>query len=287
MEGVRQIENTLEVSRPSWKDGSYGVVSLLDLLKFHAHDFVVIARKISWIETMAGHLRIHNPAYMQNTLPDNLYEPEAFEELRDNLRLLSLDSAEDQMNRMIALFTTNPTAEEVASALTELQNRLDDQLARRIFYQLRPQTAHLFEAHNPFGQAVADNFPSASHDIHEACKCYASERFDATVYHLMRAMESPLRCLAKNLHVKYSPGWSPYLTKIDKRLRNTKIRIPKKRKEFLSNASTLLFAIKDAWRNETMHLESVYGPDQTARIFESTKAFMMHLATELHEVRGQ
>jgi hypothetical protein len=271
---------------PAWESSHYGVVSLLDLLKFNAHDFVMIARKISWIETMAERARLDHPHKMNSPFPlDEFEDPtlSGLPEMRDVFHALSLDSAEDQMNRLIKLFSSKPTGEQLASGLTELQNRLDDQLARRSFYQLRPEVAVFFEDKNPFGDAVATSFPSAAHDIDGACKCYACDRFDAPVYHLMRAMESPLRCLAKNLHVKYSPGWSPYLMKIDKRLRNTKTRMPKKRRQFLSNASTLLFAIKDAWRNETMHLEASYGPDQTARIFESTRAFMVLLASQLHE----
>lgn len=96
-------------------------------------------------------------------------------------------------------------------------------------------------------------------------------------------MESPLRCLAKTLHVKYAPGWAAYIHKIDKKLKNPKIRLRKARKDFLSNASILLWAVKDAWRNDSAHLEKQYGPDQTKRIFDSTDAFLRHLATGLKE----
>jgi hypothetical protein len=165
----------------------------------------------------------------------------------------------------------------------ELNKRIEHELKRRKFYQLASPMALLFEKTAPFGEAVENSFPSAAHDIREACRCFACDRFDATVYHLSRAMESPLRCLARTLNVKYAPGWAGYISKIDKKLKNPKIRLSKARKDFLSNASALLWAVKDAWRNEAAHLEKHYGPDQTGQIFDSTRAFMTHLATGLKE----
>jgi hypothetical protein len=100
-------------------------------------------------------------------------------------------------------------------------------------------------------------------------------------------MESPLRCLAKRLGVGYSSTWYVYLSKIDKKLRDSNRRLSRRNKEFLSNAATLLFAVKDAWRNDSMHLsEKAYGPDQATRIFETSKNLMVHLSSELSERRG-
>ncbi|MBB5340827.1 hypothetical protein [Tunturiibacter gelidoferens] len=264
-----------------------GVVTLLDLLKFNAHEFVTIARKISWIETMAERFRKDHPERMHLPLPDEMFEESvpAFTEMRDGCHALLLDSAEDQMNRIIGLATSKPTAEQIVSSFTELQNRIDDQLARRSFYQLNPEVAPLFENPFPFGEEVAAKFPSASHNIAEACKCYACDRFDATVYHLMRAMEVALRCLAKRVQVGYSPNWMTYLDRIDKVLKSKakKTSIRKSRLKFLSNASALLRSVKEAWRDDTMHVAGKYGPDQTRDILFSVRAFMIHLSSELSE----
>jgi hypothetical protein len=264
-----------------------GVVSLLDLLKFDAHNFVRIARLISWVETITERARVVNPRGLQQPIPDELAQEalEAFAEMRDSFRVLLLDSAEDQMNRLITMFSSPPTTEQSVRGFTELQNRIDDELARRAFYQLRPDVVALFEDQNPFGERVTASFPSASHDIGEACKCYGCDRFDATIYHLMRAMEVALRCLATRVHVSYSPNWMIYLDKIDKVLKSKakKNALRKSRLRFLSNASALLRAVKEAWRDDTMHVHGRYGPDQTRDILLSVKAFMLHLSTDLSE----
>ncbi len=265
---------------------SSGVVSLLELLKFNAHDYVGIARTISWIETMADEIRRRAPEMIAVFLPAETMSSahDYFVGMRDELKHLGLDSGEDQMVRLIEMFSTqNPTAQEVAYGLTELQNRIDDQLARRSFYQLRPEVADLFDNEHPFGETITARFPSAAHDIREACKCFACERYDATVYHLSRALESPMRCLASSLHIKYAPGWAGYIRQIDKKLKDTKLKLSGKRRTFLGNASALLWSVKEAWRNDAAHLGKEYGPDQTRKIFDSTRSFMEHLATELKE----
>ncbi|WP_348267372.1 hypothetical protein P8936_16660 [Edaphobacter paludis] len=241
---------------------------------------------------MAEQFRSDRSERMHLVVPDEIFQEAvssgAFTELRDSFHVLLLDSAEDQMNRLIKMFASKPTIEQVASGLTELQNRVDDQLARRSFYQLRPETADFFEVQNPFGESVAVCFPSASHDIAEACKCFACDRFDATIYHLMRAMEVALCCLAKRVRVRYSPSWMTYLDQIDKVLRSKvkKSASRKARLRFLSNASALLRAVKEAWRDDTMHIAGKYGSDQTRDILLSVKAFMIHLSLELSEKKG-
>lgn len=268
-----------------------GVVSLFDLLKFNAHLFVDMARKISLAETLIGHFKSLKSgdalAVLQTPLPEEVrqFGISAMPELMESCRDLFLDSAEDQAKRMAIILSSNPTIEQLASAFTELQNRIEDQLARRYFYQLKPNAAPFFEVVNPFGELVATSFPSATHDISEGCKCYACDRFDATVYHLMRAMEVALRCLAKRVNVKYAPNWMVYLDRIDNTLKSKakKSRLRKSRLLFLGNTSALLRAVKEAWRDDTMHVAGKYGPDQTRDILMSVRAFMIHLSAELSE----
>jgi len=266
-----------------------GVVSLLDMLKFNAHTFVVVSRLIASIGATYEMGRRTNP-HMGPTLdagamPDSqvTLEIAGQEMLKQECHQLLLHLSEDHIDKTLITLRTRPVSwGEISRLKNELASRIEDELKRRIFYQLKPGVAEYFDMTQPFGKEVHEKFGSASHDIEEACKCYACERYDATAYHLMRAMESPLKCLAKTLHVKYTPGWAGYLNRVDKKLRNQK-RLPKARREFLSNASVLLWSVKDAWRNETMHLERQYSPEQAGEIFRSTKAFMVHLASGLHE----
>ena len=65
-----------------------------------------------------------------------------------------------------------------------------------MFLSVTNEAAALYLESNPFGESVAVAFPSASQDIQEAMKCFACERYTATVFHLMRAAEALMRVLA-------------------------------------------------------------------------------------------
>ncbi len=51
------------------------------------------------------------------------------------------------------------------------------------------QGQHFYAGANLLGEAVQERFPSLATDIDEAGKCFATGRFTATVFHLMRVME--------------------------------------------------------------------------------------------------
>ncbi len=266
-----------------------GMVSLFDMPKFNAFAFVSVTTGFSGVDSMIEAARI-NPEtakfFQLGKLPEKqvIFDCAMLEAIKNDYKYQGLTSVEDQIDLMLTKLHSRPVSfEEMSQMRVDLVNRMIHELKRRSFFQLKPDVAAYFEAQHPFGDQVFQSFGSTAHDIEEACKCFACERHDATVFHLMRAMESPLRCLAKTLHVKYSPGWAGYLNRVDKKLRNPKTKVPKARREFLGNASVLLWAVKDAWRNETMHLEKQYSPEQTAEIFRSVRAFMVHLATGLHE----
>ena len=250
----------------------------------------MISRKISWIETMAQSAKKANPGLMHLTLPEGSYsgaETEAaLTVMKDSCHALLLDSAEDQMNRMLKVVASNPTIDQLVNGLTELQNRIDDQLSRRSFYQLRPEVAEMFESLDPFGQEVSLRFGNSVHDMREASRCFACERYDATVFHLMRVLEGALRQLASMLDIEYAINWDAYITAIQKVINNTTAKNEEERakRKFVSKAASLLQSVQHAWRNPSMHFGSRYGPDQTRDILNSSRAFMQGFAEGLDEL---
>ena len=52
---------------------------------------------------------------------------------------------------------------------------------------------------------------------------------------------------------------------------------------FFSGAAARLRAVKDAWRNPTMHVETNYTEEASLDVLNHAQAFMRHLATKLHE----
>jgi hypothetical protein len=53
--------------------------------------------------------------------------------------------------------------------------------------------------------------------------------------------------------------------------------------QFFSDVSANLFAVKTAWRNPSMHLESKYDAQEAKRIMNAVEGFMQHLAAKIDE----
>lgn len=174
--------------------------------------------------------------------------------------------------------------------VSELRLRIQDELEGRHF--LWVEKSDFYRAsREKFGEKVESKFPSTKVEIEEAGKCLALERNTACVFHLMRVMELGLRALGRslkdpNLDPKRNPSWERILNRCDEQLRKPiRDRSPEWRKDhhFFSEATANLRAVKDAWRNPTMHVEIHYDSGQAEDVFNAVKSFMRHLATKLSE----
>lgn len=259
-----------------------GVVSLLDMLRFYADAFTRIAREIEKAYVAIDHL--NDPSFNPDVPIEDKYIPDTKLIISQVQKVCSdtlLVSAYDQTNRILHQLDmpVRCTSRQLMNLLIDLQNRVDDGLARAVFYQLSPDRYHFYANTAPFGDHVNSRFPAAARDLHEAANCYAVHRNVATVYHLMKVMEVALRELAKKLKVRYSPSWGIYLERIDAKLKSKspKSKAKRLRLQFLAEAASRLRAVKDAWRDPTMHVAADYGPDQTTAIFNSVKSFMEFL----------
>jgi len=149
-----------------------------------------------------------------------------------------------------------------------------------------------FDGKELFGADVARAFPSVIVDIEEAGKSFALERYTACVFHLMRVMEVGLRELARSLSEpsldpKKNPSWEQILRRCDDELKK-----PRKERcaewqgddQFFSEATASLRAVKDAWRNPTMHVDISYDEDKSRDVFSTVGVFMRALARKLKEI---
>lgn len=181
--------------------------------------------------------------------------------------------------------------EELRQEISILRKRIDDELKNRKFLAISPEKSRFYRNTNLFGSEVYDNFPSAREDIEEAGTCYACARSTASVFHLMRVIETGLRVLGLSLNnpdldPKKNPSWNRILKPCDDELRKPLAqRCPEWKQDelFYSNATANLRAVKDAWRNPTMHVEINYDEERALEIINAVKAFMRHIATKLRE----
>jgi len=180
---------------------------------------------------------------------------------------------------------------DLGQACDELNARINDELESGYFFKLDHDKKRCYEAQNLFGLTVYNAFPSSRYDIQEAGSCFACGRWTACVFHLMRALETPLRLLAAELGVGFEFGnWNTVLNQFDKKLKeviqqNSATKGPDRREneEFYSETSALLRSVKNAWRNRVSHAEKSYDGERARGVLNSAESIMKHLAGRLRD----
>lgn len=166
---------------------------------------------------------------------------------------------------------------DVASFLDDVLQRFEDELSQTLVFRLPPHQARFFGRVDGFGRSVATAFPSAAFDINEAHKCMALQRYNATVYHLMRALEHGLQALASDLGATLDPDETWY--KFANACRTEVKKMDKKDRKRYNAALNHLDGVRDAWRNETMHPQGApYTEEETLRIFNNSADLMQSIA---------
>jgi hypothetical protein len=171
----------------------------------------------------------------------------------------------------------------------ELARRMEAELAAHVFLYVDRQTARFYA--NPFEKwnKTRAAYPGAMYDIEEGSKALAMGLNTASVFHMMRVLECGLKSIAAGLGITLNPqhrNWGGILSQIRDEIANrNKINNPqwKVDKPFFEQAYGSLHAVKDAWRNTTMHIEKVYDSDGAEHIYRMVRAFMEQLSTKLHE----
>jgi hypothetical protein len=111
----------------------------------------------------------------------------------------------------------------------------------------------------------------------------------------MRVVEVGLRALGASLNdarlePSRNPSWDSILKKCDEEIsRRLAERSQEWREDdaFFSSATANLRAVKDAWRNPTMHVEQHYGEETALDVWNAVRGFMRHLATKLRDKEGE
>jgi hypothetical protein len=215
-----------------------------------------------------------------------------FPNVERELLALGLRLSSISVSRLQSLFEQpNPTYGQFHPLVAELKGRLNDELSGTFFLSLTPSEADHYEHPlNGWGD-VPSKFSSVIIDIEESSKCLALNRNTGAVFHLMRVIEVGLRALGialkdPNLDPTENPTWERILRKCDAELQKPhNQRSPEWAADdaFFSDAVANLRAVKDAWRNPTVHIGISYDSEKASEVWNAVRAFMRHLASKLRE----
>ncbi|MDH2357053.1 hypothetical protein QCM80_41680 [Bradyrhizobium sp. SSUT112] len=210
--------------------------------------------------------------------------------IRQGCILTDLDSIVPELDRLEqAIWPVHPNTpltgpDGIATAITHLLSRIQDELKAQYFFHLDQRDVPFFADHQPFGPYVAEKFELANEDITEAGKCLALQRPTACVFHLMRAMELAVQNLGKKLKVQINvktETWHQIMLHVNKSIELLPSKTPaqKRKKALYAEGSAHLQSVRLAWRNEVMHPKQAYTRQEALDIFNATRAFMSSIAS--------
>lgn len=214
-------------------------------------------------------------------------------ELQREADRLQLRMAKAQLNRISAYIESGQVNQSMLRSLVvELLSRVQDELDDRVFLAIPSEGVIYYSPSNPlFGTQVESQFPTAAFEIEEAGKCRALGRHTACVFHLMRAFEVSIRGVARCLSIPdplkpAERNWGNVLrtvkTEMDRRWPTAADRHAGDGRTFEALYASL-DAVKNPWRNSTMHVEGKYTEEEARHIWSATEGFMRALAARCDE----
>jgi hypothetical protein len=201
-----------------------------------------------------------------------------------NISLILLDS--------IMAHVADFSKEVFCANINELSRRVKDEFSTVKLLHVQEPMVRYYQPREPlFGSEFEEKFGSSLFDLDESAKCLALGRPTAAVFHLMRIMEIGVRATARCLQVPdptkpNERNWGHILAETRKAIEakwpTGAVRMSGDRALF-EDLYASLDAVKNPWRNATMHVERTYTEDQAEHILVAVKGFMMKLASRCDE----
>ncbi|RST31656.1 hypothetical protein HMF7854_13040 [Sphingomonas ginkgonis] len=181
------------------------------------------------------------------------------------------------------------SVKDLTAAIFQIESRFADYLEDVQFFALSEHESAMMGSADTLvamdGFSVL--FPAASFEAEEAAKCIALGRHTAAVFHSMRMLEIGIKALAKRLSIP-SPtksaekNWKFILdsirAKVDELYPAGK-RLPHSEGAAFEDLLVNLEAVRNPWRNATMHVENIYAPHEALHITRCSTFFMVKLSS--------
>lgn len=272
----------------------YQLVSLLDMIKFKAPDFFRLTQTLIEIRTMIeGHERRGTPDEVISDDNTSFLESQ-FDKLLSLCQEMGLILSVMLIKEVkVAVHNrSNYTILKFAREMKEVERRILHEMSLPLFMVMSRDKAEYYEKIDLFGSQVSANFPATVYDIEESGNCYATGRYTASVFHLMRVLEKGLHAFARELKITFPTpleleNWQNIIEKIESEIKELN-KLPKGQQksdelQFYSEAAKEFRYFKDAWRNHVAHSRERYDERQAKRILEHVRDFMEHIAARIKE----
>jgi HEPN domain-containing protein len=218
------------------------------------------------------------------------------EKIREDLRKIGCETAARFAGRF-GWQSFKPS--DVEPLATHLRQVIFDEMDQQLFFWVPKERARFYElpedkskwndTEKAIDGIISDRFKKASVEILAARKAYAVGQFTPCVFHLMRAAETGLKALYKTLNIsapRLADSWGNLLKPLDEQLKkNVADRYGDwaTNPDFFDHATNDVRAIKRAWRDTTMHIESNYNDGEALKALNAVTSFFEHLSSKLDQ----
>jgi hypothetical protein len=281
---VALCASEVEQSRAPWVDNPYGVVTLLDMMRFYAGLFV---RAFAEFHSIQCKWKSND-----GVVPDPHVVAAHLSSIELDCASLGLKGTRARCVRLMEKYhKQSVTFRTVVSDLATLTETLEDELDAEVFIHLTPQEGALYDKPTRDWSSVVSRFSKVQHDIEECSKCFALGRYAAAVFHAMLIAEYGIIQVAELFGAAGDkPGWGALdrLQRINDKKWTDKTPLEQQHAKFLQSLLPLAFAMKNSWRHKMDHvankiewLDTTFDPEFANDIISATSGFMRRLATDL------
>jgi len=273
------------------------VWSLWDMLKLDANAFYRVALNINSAQVLIEE-RNHSTAEYSNPMGDLVvirHLLQRAQELRDSLSQLGANITISIVDEHIWQLNSDikPSPSEIVEYYKYISKALEHELSSIKIFIVSSDKAQYNEPKDPlFGAEFNTKYASRGRfEVDEAAKCIAFGRPTAAVFHLMRVLEVGIRSIARCLNIPdpIKPAERNWGKMLDAIKQSIAAKWPTAADRMSDDAIVFegllasLDAIKNPWRNSTMHVENKYTDDEAEHIFVAIKGFMKKLASRMDE----
>lgn len=163
---------------------------------------------------------------------------------------------------------------QLGAFLADIESRFADHLNFVKLFVIPEERAILLNGADQLLKAQTANlYPSVLFDCEEAAKCLCLGRPTASVFHSMRMIEVAIAAISLRLSIpdpsKADRSWGAMLNSIKAKM--VELYPPKGRAvgcegSKIEEVYVTLDAVKNPWRNATMHVEAVYTEEEARHI---------------------
>lgn len=275
-----------EKKRAPWESDPYGLVSLLDMLRYAADEFYKISQDLTAFGTATDQLlQLDRGREKLQELVESLHGQATKLGLT-----LTLNQLEVVVNAANAVRRGGSTS-VFSSAVLELNKRVREELAARKFCYIPQDKAGYFYSFDWLLDSPIYNHKDLYDEFEAAGRCYALDENTACVFHLMRCVDWGLRRVAASLDIAYDArNWNGIGQAIEKKMQQKyelKTDGWKKTEPEYAEILTDIQAIGRGHRNPVLHeIEKKYTPREAHHLIEIVEGFCRHVATRWPNAGG-